>query len=573
VRFLNIASPLVISDSILVVGKLLQFVSLRNGKGCVLLTPAGASFSGILSGVRKMSGQLLWRLPHRVSGRFVLSFLTLRDVVQLDRSCCSQKYRPYYLEITRYNNLAPETGTGIDVLAAVRWAANRRVKCIHLVVSHLNLELEQLIMDSPNTRVAIDLRINRDTPSIPYGREEALTSNIQCLEIETMMSCSKVPLNPALCNLKKLRVPVDTHNVRWAWQLIANNTGLTSLSVHCHLTGCEKFLSSLCPMENLLTLRLYANNIGTEAGVAGLSALCPNLSTLEILPPYGNYIWQSKAMEAAVATCLRNAHKLRVLVAPQLLTDAVLLAIAQSNSGVPHITELTMPLAIQYAATILRCTAALAHLERYEGFDSYFTRCPEHVQRLAGEHMSQLRSLTVRSSFLTVLARIPVNLRDLTVVYGPSNSVEPDLLCVIRRSPALLSLQVQRGSISGAVLHELARYCPQLHTLTAGNLCWDISAKDLQFFIQRCPGLVKLIINVTTALTDKVLLILAQQCWYLHELYINKDARVTEHGLVQLVASCKHLRVLHYRKIKAGVRRRLIALVQARGRRLTVHGP
>jgi hypothetical protein len=441
------------------------------------------------------------------------------------------------------------------------------------MVNHLNLELEQLIVDNPDTRIAVDLRINSDTPSIPYGRVGALTSNIQCLELETMLSCSKVPLNPALCNLKRLRVPVDKHNPRWARQLIADNTGLTSLSVHCHLTGCEQFLSSLCPMENLLTLRLYANNIGTEAGVAGLSALCPNLSRLEILPSYGNYIWQSTGMEAAVGTCLRNAHKLRVLVAPQLLTDAVLLAIAESNSGVPHITELTMPLAIQYAATILRCTAALAHLERYEGFDSYFTRCPEHVQRLAGEHMSQLRSLTVRSSFLRVLARIPVNLRDLTVVYGPSNSVEPDLLCIIRRSPALQSLQVQRGSISGAVLHELARYCPQLHTLTADYLCWGISAKALQFFVQRCPRLVKLIINVTTALTDRVLLVLAQRCWYLHELYINKDARVTEHGLVQLVASCKHLRVLHYRKIKAWVRRRLIALVQARGRRLTVHGP
>jgi hypothetical protein len=135
--------------------------------------------------------------------------------------------------------------------------------------------------------------------------------------------------------------------------------------------------------------------------VAGLSALCPNLSTLEILPPYGNYVWQSKAMEAAVATCLRNAHKLRVLVAPQLLTDAVLLAIAESNSGVPHITELAMPLAIQYAVTILRCTTALAHLECYEGFDSHFTRCPEHVQRLAGEHMSHLQSFTVSSSFFS----------------------------------------------------------------------------------------------------------------------------------------------------------------------------
>jgi hypothetical protein len=153
---------------------------------------------------------------------------------------------------------------------------------------------------------------------------------------------------------------------------------------------------------------------------------------------------------------------------------------------------------------------------------------------------------------------------DLTVVEA-GESVGPDLLCIISRFPALQSLLVLQGSISGAVLHELARYCPQLHTLTADYLCWGISAKALQFFIQRCPRLVKLSINVTTALTDKVLLVLAQRSWYLQELYINKDARVTEHGLVQLVVSCKHLCVLHYRKIKAGVRRRLIALVQARG--------
>jgi hypothetical protein len=239
---------------------------------------------------------------------------------------------------------------------------------------------------------------------------DALASNIQCVELETASSSSKVLLAPELC---RLILSVDSHNAQLALQLIANNGGLASLSIQCLLTGCEHLLTCLCTLKHLSVLRLYAQIIGAPAGIAGISALCPHLNALQIEDydsPFDTLklIWAGKDMVAAVAECVRRAHKLRMLRMPQMLTDTILSALAESNNGGPHLNELNMPLSVQDIDTIRRTIAALANIERIRGLHCRFAKRPKQMQQLVLACMTQLKFLTVPGTFLRVVAKLHV---------------------------------------------------------------------------------------------------------------------------------------------------------------------
>jgi hypothetical protein len=525
-----------------------------------------------------MSEHLLWRLPYRISGYFVLSFLSLYDIVQLDRSCCSRRLRKVYLETLRFNHAAPENEMGIVVTAAAKWSSSRGVKYVHFVVNRSSEELEQLLAGKSIARAVVDLHVSSCTPMISYNRFGVWAGSVHSLELETVSSCAKVPQHPALCNLKRLNLFVDNTNAYWALQLIANNGGLSFLCMNCVLEGCEQFLDSLCTMEHLLTLRIGACDIGAAEGIASISLLCPNLTTLEVIHPDADYatrssgikfIWEGKGLETAVAECVRRAHKLRALTLPQMLTDTILLALAESNNGVPHLTELNMPLAVQDATTIQSCTAVLARIQHFEGVHLNFLVCPKSLQQVVLQCMSRLKRLTVPGSYLGIVAKLGVNLSHFNVVCSETDATDRDLPRIVRRCN---SLQLLHGQVTKTVLYELARSCPQLHSLTAGSICYGVSAVHLQHFVQHCSKLVQLNLPLNTAMNDTVLRAITRYCADLRVLHIHHGTRVTEDGLVQLVASCKYLRelVLHCSVVGVEVPRRLVAIARHRGRKLTI---
>jgi hypothetical protein len=118
-----------------------------------------------LGGSNRMNEQALWRLPRDVFGNLVLRFLNLRDLVQLDQSCCSHQRRISYLEALRCLRTQLKAKEDIT-LAAVNWAVLRGVKCAHVLVRNSSFGLEQLLTCRPKVMCTVQ----QNTLSGPWER-------------------------------------------------------------------------------------------------------------------------------------------------------------------------------------------------------------------------------------------------------------------------------------------------------------------------------------------------------------------------------------------------------------------
>jgi hypothetical protein len=190
--------------------------------------------------------------------------------------------------------------------------------------------------------------------------------------------------------------------------------------------------------------------------------------------------------------------------------------------------------------------------------------------------MDQQNSVVVRSDCLWTVARCRVKFRALTVKCRifevAENFYGLALLNIVNNCCSLEYLCVQNGSVTTQLLDVLGRRCPHLHTLVARRTCDEVSASNLQEFVQSCRDLTTLDVAVNAAMNDKALQWLAKYCDFLQELHIHAGASVTPEGLVRFVTRAEYLHTLHFHdgKDRAELEQCLVAIARTRGRTLSV---
>jgi hypothetical protein len=422
----------------------------------------------------------------------VSSQLGLCELVHLDQACCSRMYRPLLLSVFGLSKLQNFNWTyGLCIIAMLKWANNRGVTVCSLQLDRMDEETERALED------IVDCKAKNDSELWTFH---------QVLEF--------------------------------------------NLTTHDFFTDRIVQLIAACfPMLQKLQLKVVPcgykyNHSNISSGLAYLAKVCPELRELVLLR---DITVESPAAEQF----LRRAHKLccynvvGVTEAYSMrLTDAMLLAIAESNHGVPHVTELRAVLDIRMKETLAQCGDALGHIRTFEGFCGCSASL--EVQQEAISLMVNLEHVTLPSYLLTSLEPGCYQLCSLTVNFtGRWDDTVDVFLKIIPSCRRLQSLSVWNGdhtelpAFLATTLSALARSSSQVGMILGAVLNPDFPASApprRELYLEAYElAFTKLIKEGVLTHNPTVGALCAQA----------QQDLVTDAGLVRLVASCTQLRRLY----------------------------
>jgi hypothetical protein len=527
-------------------------------------------------------------LPDDIIGNILSHYVSTLDVTRVERACCARGDRARFREILRGNVEITELSTE----TALKWAITRGVR-----VRFLNVSV---------SGGCIQLKIDCRTSLLTCCFQKILAHVTQATNAQPVRQTGEGLSGVEFGVLCELHWTVDQATAKSFVATFNAHPYLKKLVVGFHNCSAAAILSELNASENLhelvillrdtvtgnvfevvaarfqclkklqltfTTRRSIASEMRPRVeGLENVGVHCTELEELVVQGPL------SIAQESLCEFFL-SAHKLRVIAvrdADWILTDNELHALAESNHGVPHLTDIHMMYYFREAATITICAAVLAHIRTCA-----LSAFPFGRQNALLASMTHVETLVADMFLLPAVAECCTCLRVLQVHCEKNNEELVTYIPVIaKHNPLLESLQLgcvyrdpEEGTVLSAVLSALAVHSPRLRCFVSQISGSCVTADKLVSFVHACPQLTTLDVSVGATMTDTVLQALAQHSYNLQELHLHREAVVTEVGLVQLVTSCKHLRRLVLSKtviLSPELRGRLMAITCSRGRKLAI---
>jgi hypothetical protein len=252
--------------------------------------------------------QALWRLPRDVFGNLVLRFLNLRDLVQLDQSCCSHQRRISYLEALHCLRSQLKAKEDIS-LAAVNWAVSRGVKCAHVLVRNSSFGLEQLLTCRPKVMCTVQqntLVVVGGDSLRAVGKSRinlrALTATYKPWEDGVLCATSLVSVVQNCCNLENLCLQNGSVTKELLTTICMRCPRLHTLIAPrtCHTVSSVELGAFLQKCRNLITLGVAVNTAMNDTVQLWLAGTCYRLRTLHIYAGTSITEW---GLERLVAKC------------------------------------------------------------------------------------------------------------------------------------------------------------------------------------------------------------------------------------------------------------------------------
>jgi hypothetical protein len=518
-------------------------------------------------------------------GSWVLSKLTLLDMVRLETAVMNYEYGPGLLR--SYRVLPPInfplTRSTVNRELCWKWLFGRGFISKRILLDKVYLEsttLQMLLVDNAHALAEGIKTIGFDHPSCLTFLS---TTHPALLEKVFEFSLSSWSAPASAAELPNVRLPFN-QLIHFYWNsqdidhqclisALEDNLLLERLSVKVDLLLPVAFFPALSLRGSTLTsLRLEANDL-TDANMHEIGQHCRSLTDLD-LPGYRSTHVTDAGIAALAKGCvdLRNVnitynsltgdslaalfthclHLHRACCHRVPINDAAVMALCSpARAAVLDELECFWHMPLHLTASFYK--QAFSGIKRFQLFNHI---PPSGMSSLcAALHaMPQLESFsitlvgqTVPGAVLDAVAQGTSVLRriKITARLRMRGDVEGGLINIARHNPHLSTAWLVdcSGGVTGAVLHAFADNCADFSEIyaTDASLVTDAS---LHALASGCPRLSLVILSNCACLTDRSILALAEHCPLLAYLDVRSSPRVTQCALEQLIRSCKKLQHL-----------------------------
>ena len=419
------------------------------------------------------------KLPVELVGMNVLGYLSLSDIVMLERACGSKKSHQLFLDLIPYCTpiaLPTSEHTNTSVLD---WFANRHCKLISLTIK---LPGDNPCLHVKNLQVLhFDLEIDSETKieNLKHVLSINIVYHINSIQV---YGNSEREIMEQLCacfeNVEQLNIKCSNNCNDWVTVDILSRWKLKEISIK-HLSIPKSIMTLIVQTcSELTSIKLVALNID-DSVVINIAQHCPKLETL--------IIHNSQLTYKSLLALSERELPLIELDIPSLLKILTIdIARRCSNvlSCIRNMNTFYLPRNGQDASIVLPYLTGLTNLQVYKHL---YVHTPLLIQ-----HCNKLTKI----DFLT---------------YVPFT----DISSLCRANPQLQELfSFASYGITDTTLIELIHACPHLHTL-------------------RLPH--------DTDITDTGILALSEYCTQLQKLVIRQSHKVTEVAVLQLLQRCRKL--------------------------------
>ena len=415
-------------------------------------------------------------------GTNVLGFLSLKDIVLLERACCSVESHQAFMEQIPHRPPIVLPSNEHNNMAVLQWFAKKPFK-----IHSLNIRLPYNIADLLVQKLFVDyidlyIDSNATTESLNPLQRSNMGYKVRTLDIVgDVYKDVMEQLSACTGNVKQLTIKNSDNCMDWLtadilsrWKL--NEINLNAIAV---TTPLVSLIIQTC--TELTSIKLYSDSIDDTVVIA-IAQYCPKLETLKL--------WSSN------------------------ITWTSLLALSERGLPLEELDIYSIP-NIPTADIARRCCHALSCIRHLSTFN--FNQ-NDHDVNILVPYMTGLNRLFLNhycDSYIPLLTQHCHNLTNI-LVYNDQYYVS-DILSLCCANPLLQELTYHSVGITDTTLIELIHACPHLHAL-------------------RLP--------YETEITVMGILALSEHCLQLQYLSLNKCLKITEAAVLQLLQRCRKLTTL-----------------------------
>ena len=450
---------------------------------------AGMVPAGKFSKFYQVMLRLLEDLPVELVGTNVLGYLSVKDIVMLERACGSKKSHQAFIKQITYCAPVDLSDNKHSNISALNWFSKRQCR-IHSLTIQLPYDIPGIYIN--NIKVDyLDLVIKPNTTieSLKPLLESNMGYKVGIIHIMRKQNKEFMEqLSVCTGNVKKLTINYSFNCMDWFVIDVISRWKLKEVD----FTSCQITTHFMCLLvetcSELTSIKLFYCTVDDSAGIA-IAQHCPKLETL--LLRSSNITWTSLLALSELGLPLKE---LDIDYIPNIPTADIARRCSHALSCIRHLQTFNLHQNGQDANILLPYMTGLTSVELNYYCHSYIPLLTHHCHKLTKIY-----------------------------VYDCDCKFD-DILSLCRVNPLLQEIYCHyKCYFTDTALIELIHVCPHLHTLYLPNET-DITDIGILALSEHCPQLQWLNIRICKPVTETAVVQLLQRCQKLTKLYMSSSS-------------------------------------------------